>query len=272
MSWIAALPMYDVPELRPQTDALWAALARAMAAEGLEGVPPALTRELHHRDSWVDERLLLGQTCGYPFATALAGRVQYVATPFYAVPECAGTYYTSRVVVRRDVVARSLDDLAGLVFAANEPDSHSGMNGPRALFAPVAHARGTASLFSRVIYTGGHRASLELLARAEADVAAIDSVTFALVDGECPDLTACVRDLAVTAPCPGPPLITSLRTTPDELRRIRAALVRLAADPDVADTRAALRLGGFDVLPVAAYDSVLELERAAQRLGYASLA
>ena len=268
MSRIAALPMYDVPELRAHTDALWEALARALVAEGVDGVPAALTREADHRAPWTDERLLLGQTCGYPFTHALAGRVQYVATPCYAVPECSGAFYTSRVLVRQDARARRLDDLAGLVCAANELDSHSGMNAPRALLAPVAHARRTSALFARVVYSGSHRASLELLSRGDVDVAVIDSVTFALTATVRPDLTAGVRELARTAPCPGLPFITSPRTRPDELTRLRAALARLPSDPAAAP----LLLAGIDVLPSGAYDTVDELERGAARLGYPVLA
>ena len=139
---IASLPMYDLPELRAETDALWAALARAMAAEGLEGAPPALTRDRSHREVWVDPDLLLGQTCGYPFTHELAGRVQLVATPRFAVPACAGAWYTSRVVVRAGLSAARLEDLAGAVCAATEKDSQSGMSALRAVIAPLASARG----------------------------------------------------------------------------------------------------------------------------------
>lgn len=273
MRRIASLPMYDVPELQGETDALWAALAHAMRAEGVAGVPDALTRDRGHRDVWVDPTLLLGQTCGYPFANALHGKVQMVATPRYAVPECAGAFYTSRVVVRIDSPVRRLDDLLGGVCAANESDSHSGMSAMRALIAPVAHARGTGPrFFSRVVFTGSHRASLEMVARGDADVASIDAVTFALTARVRPDLTDAVRDLARTAPCPGLPMITSLETSGEDVTRLRAALARLFADEATAATRATLLIDGFDVLPAGTYDLVHDLERSAVRLGYPALA
>lgn len=269
---IASLPMYDVPELRAETDALWAALARAMVAEGVDGVPERLTRDRGHRDVWLDPALLVGQTCGYPFVNALSGRVKMVATPRYAVPECAGAFYSSRVMVRVDLPVRRLDDLTGLVCAANERDSHSGMSALRALIAPVAHARGMKKFFSRVVWTGSHRKSLEMVAAGEADVAAVDCVTFALTASVRPDLAAAVREVARTAPCPGLPIITSVTTSDEDVARIRAALARVAADDAADATRHALLIDGFDVLPEAAYETVRELERGAVRLGYPELA
>ena len=37
---VASLPMYDLPEIRPALDALWAGLARPPAREGLPAGPP----------------------------------------------------------------------------------------------------------------------------------------------------------------------------------------------------------------------------------------
>ncbi len=41
---IAALPMYDLPELEAANDALWAAIAERLVAQGLEDTPDRLTR------------------------------------------------------------------------------------------------------------------------------------------------------------------------------------------------------------------------------------
>jgi len=264
---VASLPMYDLPELRPHTDALWAALARALEARGVRGVPRALCRDRALPSVWLGEDLLLSQTCGYPLVRALAGRVELVATPRYAVPLCEGAWYRSRVVVPRGARAASLAELAGSICAVNEPDSHSGMNALRAMVAPLA---GGAPFFRRVVWTGAHLASLELVARGEADVAAIDCVSFALFERARHDLVAEVREIDVTPPCPGLPIIT--RAGSGEVGAMREALADVAADPALAATRAALLLDGFEVLPLAVYQRVDELEAEAARLGYPDLA
>lgn len=264
--------MYDPPELRDVTDTLWSALAAALEDEGVHGVPRQLTRDRHHRELWGDPHLLWSQTCGYPLARHFAGRLRVVATPRYAVPECVGSWYTSRVVVRADSPARGLADLRGAVCAANEIDSHSGTNAFRALVAPIAFSGGGGRFFSAVKWSGGHRMSLEMVVKGEADVAAIDCITFALLSGVRPELTSTVREIARTAPCPGLPFVTPASTSDDELARMRAALARVFDDPATAEARAALLFDGFEILPEDAYQTVLDLEAAACRLGYPELA
>lgn len=265
---VASLPMYDLPELREHTDALWAALARALEARGASGVPRSLCRDRALPSVWLDPDLLLSQTCGYPLVRQLAGRVEVVATPRYRVAHCEGTWYRSHIVVPRDSTAASLADLAGSVCAVNEPDSHSGMNALRALVAPLA---GGGKFFRHVRWTGAHRASLELVARGEADVAAIDCVSFALFEQALPDLTAQVRAIELTAACPGLPIITAAGTSRSEIEAMREALAEVEADPALAGARDALLLDGFETLPADVYRRVDELADQAARLGYPDL-
>lgn len=269
MTRAASLPMYDPPGLGDATDRLWAAIAAACRAEGLADAPPALDRARPHREVWRDPTLFFSQICGYPLVHQLAGRVRVVATPRYAVPACAGAAYRSHCVVRRDRATARLDDLRGAVAVANETDSHSGMSAFRALVAPLA---GGGRFFGGVVWSGSHLASLEMVARGEADVAAIDCVTFALLERLRPELTGAVRPIALTAACPAPPYITAAATGDAELAAMRRALAAVAVDPAHAAVRAALLIDGFDVLPEDAYAAVLELEEAAARAGYPQLA
>ncbi len=261
--------MYDLPELRGATDALWTALAGALHARGVDGVPAALCRDRALPSMWLDPELLLSQTCGYPLVRALAGRVQVVATPRYRVSHCEGSWYRSLVVVPRASRAAALADLAGAVCAVNEPDSHSGMNSLRALVAPLA---GGVPFFGSVVWTGAHRASLELLARGEADVAAIDCVSLALFERALPHLVAQVRAIDITAACPGLPIITRAGASRDQIEAMRAALADVMADPELAGARDALLLDGFELLGPEVYARVDELEAGAARLGYPQLA
>ena len=53
---------------------------------------------------------------------------------------------------------------------------------------------------------------------------------------------------------------------------MREALFAALADPDLAETRAALGLKGARVVTPADYDRVIEIEREAAAMGYAQLA
>lgn len=116
-----------------------------------------------------------------------------MATPCYAAPGCSGATYRSRIVVRDGDRARTLPELRGRRAAVNERRSNSGMNMFRAALAPLA---GRAAFFTSVIETGSHEASLRTVVESDADVAAIDAVSFAHIAREQPTLAAQVRTIA----------------------------------------------------------------------------
>ena len=120
--------------------------------------------------------------------------------------------------------------------------------------------------------TGAHLASLAAVAAGEADVAAIDCVTHALVARHEPGLLAGTRVLARTASTPGLPLVTRANAPPAELAALREALAEVAADPALSRSRERLLLTGFAILPEAAYGRVAALEREAASVGYPVLA
>jgi ABC-type phosphate/phosphonate transport system substrate-binding protein len=250
---IAALPMYDFPELRWATDALWAAIAARVP-----GAPTYLERARQLQDIWTDPDLLLAQTCGYPFVTSLSGKVALVATPRYRAQGCEGFLYRSALVVRVEDGAARLEDLRGRRCAVNSVDSQSGMNALRAEIAKLAE--GTAPFFADVAITGGHAASVSAVARGDADVAAIDCVTWAHLQRFRPDETRRLRVLGWTAPTPGLPLVTSISTNVAIRRILLRALHEVALAPDLAAVRGELLLDGFDVPPADVYQAILQAE------------
>jgi ABC-type phosphate/phosphonate transport system substrate-binding protein len=259
--------MYDFPQLTGATDALWSAIAARLTERGV-AAPTALTRGVPLDDLWADPALLLAQTCGYPLVTTLAGRVALVATPCYRADGCDGAWYRSAIVVRASDSASSLADLRGRRCAVNSVTSNSGMNVLRAAVAPLAQG---GKFFGTIVMTGGHAASLRAVAAGDADVAAIDCVTWAHLRQLCPQDTARLRVLDWSAATPGLPLITSRLTDAPTRTSLLGALDDVARDPALAPARSALRLEGFEALTPGAYDTVLTLERAAQAAGYPEL-
>jgi ABC-type phosphate/phosphonate transport system substrate-binding protein len=265
----AALSMYDLPELQDANDALWAAIAERLRTRKFLDVPDHLTRDVPPDVLWTDPDLILAQTCGLPLATRLEGRVRVVATPRYRARGCDGADYRSAVVVRADSPVSSLDDLRARRCAVNDLGSNSGMNLLRAEIAPLAKSK---TFFKSVLVTGSHLASAEALAQDEADVAALDCVTWAHLQRWRPGLTARLRVLTWTVRSPGLPLITSLGTSPSQLVALRAALDEVAVDPDLREVRETLLLEGFSLTPAEHYRAALRLQDIASGLGYPHLA
>jgi len=262
---IAALPMYDFPELQVAHDALWSAVAERLAAEGVVDVPVRLTRDLECRAVWRHPDLLFGQACEYPIAKSFGEYLKIVATPRYSAPGCVGLLYKSAVVVRAADPAESLAEMRGRRCAVNEPDSNSGMNLLRAALAPLAYG---GRFFGSVAVSGSHRRSIELIAGGDADVAAIDCVTFAHLQSIDPALTQQVRVLSWTPPSPCLPFVTARSTSERTLARLRAALAAVFADAELVPVRRQLLLEGIDLAPDVTLSRVLKLERVATDLRY----
>jgi ABC-type phosphate/phosphonate transport system substrate-binding protein len=264
--------MYDLPALRQATDDWWTGLARALTAAGIDGVPRHLERQLGLDEVWCHPGLLISQTCGYPLTHALAGQLRVVATPAYDVEGCDGAAYRSVFVVRDGDPAKRLADLRGRRAAINSRTSQSGYNCLRHALAPLAAVAESGPLFSEVVVSGGHGASLAAVRESRADLAAVDGVTFALTARTEPAAAAGLRVLAWSAAAPGLPYVTRADASDDHLEALRAGLLEAAADPELVAARRALSLTGFEVLPLEAYDAIDEMEAEAIALGYPDIA
>lgn len=241
---VATLPMYDWPEVADATDALWAELRSALGTAGFDA-PETLARPDDPEPLWRDPNLLLGQTCGLPFALGMCGDADLVATPCHAAEGCDGPLYRSALIVRRDGPARHLASLHGRRAAINARNSYSGF----ATFgATIAKAAGKKPCFGEIVETGGHRASVLAVAEGRADIAAIDCVAWAFARRHDPDHAAALRVLGWTGPAPGLPLITAGGRPDDERRALRDAVLSVCGDRSLEDIRAELLIAGAEVV------------------------
>ena len=238
---IAALPMYDLPEIRWATDTLWAAIRDRLRAEGI-AAPEALTRGMPAEETWAAP--VLSQTCGLPWVRHLRGRLELAGTPDYGIEGCPPGWYRSAVVVREDDARASLSAFRGARLAVNGPGSQSGT------MALMHHVEGRH--FGETLVTGAHEASARAVAEGRADLAAIDAVTWALLGEHRP--VPGLRVLMLTEPAPGLPFVS-----------VHAGLAPLLAQAVQAlegRARRALRLRGVAPLTEADYDLIAERDRA----------
>jgi ABC-type phosphate/phosphonate transport system substrate-binding protein len=269
MAAIAQLPMYDLPEIQPASDALWAAVASRLRDAGLANVPVALARQLGHHEAWSHPDLLFGQSCGYPALHAYSERLRIVAAPIHDAPGCSGATHCSFLLVPATSRAQTIGDLRGARFGLNSWDSNTGMNLPRLAFAPFATA---GQFLGAIVETGGHAASLASLARGEIDITAIDCVSYALLARHRPALAAETRILGRTAESPTLPFVTAGAQAPATIRALRDALAAVLADPALSASRAALFLTGMAPADGADYAILLDYRDRAANLGYPLLA
>jgi ABC-type phosphate/phosphonate transport system substrate-binding protein len=264
---IAGLPMYDLPALRPATDAFWAAIRRSLLAAGIADVPAGLSRDLDPETLWTHPNLLLAQACGLPLVTLLDGRVRFVATPIYAVAGCSGGDYRSWLVVREDSGIAGISELDGSTAAVNAAHSQSGANALGALTAPIAKGR---PFFKSIRLTGSHAASLDAVRTNNSLCAAIDCVTWHHLARTEPEATAGLRILGASPPVPALPFITAATTDDATVARLRAA-IRVAVDEAPAACRS-LAITGLAANDATAYARIRAMHEESLKSGCARLA
>lgn len=216
---IAGLPMYDWPEIQPSTDAFWTRVAAGLERNGISA-PPSLVRGCAPEALWSASDLLIGQTCGLPYVTGRCGEAALIGRPDYGLPGASGGHYASAIIMRRGDSERAP---GASTAAINGIGSQSGCHA-LADWA-VGDGSAKAGLFASVLMSGAHRASAEAVARGQADIAAMDAVTWALLSTHAPDVAAVLEVVAWTRPMPALPYITAAPNTrhTDTLRACLAA-------------------------------------------------
>lgn len=291
--------MYDWPEVRQATDALWQQIHRELAVVGIEA-PDSLWRTgstrgssdaaplgtetastnadndgQHHpldlTEFWRSPSLLIGQTCGLPLVTHLRDHA-YVLGSFafdypdqYGIDAGSGEYCSVLVVRTDDAQATSVSSLRGRNVGFNEVGSQSGNAALRHLVAPLANGQ---KFFTSAIASGSHRESVRLVASGVVDVAALDATSWLLALDHEPAAKG-LRVLTTTPPTPGLPLITSI-TNAANAPALRTALATAVRKLDGSHRRS-LHLIGFTPSSDASYEIVAKRHDECATLRYTSL-
>lgn len=232
--------MYDMPHQAWANDAIWDAIRTELGFG-----PKHLTRDMDTWSIWNAPDLVLAHTCGLPFRTRLHGRAQLVGTPNYGIPGCLPGYYYSVLVAAQDGPAK-LEGFEEIRFALNDSMSQSGWGAPqqilRSLGVPVKAMPPTRS---------HHNSAMEV-ANGQADLAAIDIVTWNALQRASGGLTGRLRVLGQTKATAGLPFITG--PAHDRLA-VAQAVERGVAMAD-GGARLALGMQGVVPLPDSAYLSL----------------
>ena len=264
---LVCLPWYDLAETRSAMDRLWHQIAIALRALGAEGVPEVLDCRADYESQWQRHDLLLGQACGYDVYCANDHDLQVVGVPVYLMPGCEGTRYRSFVIVREGAEYAGIEDLRGARCVINSPRSHSGMNVLQALVAPLAEQ---GRFFGDVQISGAHERSLERIRLGEADVAAIDCITYGLLQRHRPEALARTRIVHRTQALTAPPYVTSSNTSPELVSMLLRAIASGIAALSDAD-RSDLGLAGVEAASLDDYEGIGRLADDALRASYCEL-
>lgn len=241
---IASLMMYARPELSGVNERYWAAIRAELARRGIDA-PKNLANDYDVMEVWTAPDLVLSQTCGMPYRLWLKNQVALIGTPDFGVTGCPPGYYNSAFVVRAQDARETLADYVQAVFAYNEEHSQSGFA------AAYTHTSAAGFWFANRLQTGGHAVSAKSVANGTADIAAIDAVTWRLLQ-RFEQFTDDLRVLEWTSPTPGLPYITAANANVTATRDAVSA----AIDGMDAQDKSDLGLRGLITLPQELYLAV----------------
>jgi len=259
---VAALSMYDWPEVRGEVDEQWKRLRDELRSSGIDA-PESLARshrdipsvpggirdaagkaiasdpatlppdELHPHELWLHPALLFAQTCWGPMEFGLSDHVQVIGQPKYDGFEGGqGELYSSAIIMRAGEGPSVKSPLDGNAIIPLDllrgrrltfNDSHS-MSGFLGITRDLEVMNQKLDLFAGLSQSGFHRASIIAVAAGTADVAAIDCRSFALAQRFEPAAQK-VTVVGWTRRRKGLPFITS-RHTPQEVVAVMREAVR----------------------------------------------
>lgn len=241
---IASLMMYARPELEQAHARYWTAIRAELAARGIDS-PVNLANDAPAFDVWQSPELVFSQTCGMPYRMHLRDHAVLVGTPDYGLAGCAPGHYRSAVVVRADDSRQTVEAFQDARFAFSGTGSQSGYASLYNMLKP----RGF--WFASRVQSGGHLVSAQMVADGRADIAALDAVTWRLIQ-RYEGFASGLRVLTWTDPTPGLPYIAAKGAdVQGTFDAVQAAIAGLSE----AD-RSALGLKGLIAIPEDAYLAV----------------
>ena len=244
---IASLGMYDfAPALQAANDRLWGHIRDGLRAQGITA-PDELTRgTAAFWEAWTSSDLVFSQTCGFPYRAKLWDQVTLIGTPDYDLPGCPPGHYVSVYIARATDPRHHLAEFADADFAYNEAMSQSGWA------APQNHAAALGLRFRPSLLTGGHRASALAVADGRADFAAIDAVTWGLLQRHEPGIAALKEIGRSSPPTPVLPYIAAKNMDADTYFDVVAAAIAALtpADRTTLMLRGVVRIATQDYLAV----------------------
>lgn len=214
-------------------------------------LPQTLQWTQSPEELWLQPELAVSQTCGWPLITRLSERVRVVGAFRHSTPESASHFYRSVVLGRVDGTPF---DFQGSIAAVNDLESLSGwISLIAAIHGPQETWRGAVKI------SKSHYESALMLSRGEADIASIDSVTFAHLKRVIPDVISSLFVICNGPLVPCLPIVANLATVDDQLQDLRQALSDATRDQNMARATEALFITGFDALELDDYLSLRSL-------------
>ncbi len=177
-----------------------------------------------------------------------------------AAPKAFGAaVYYSYIIVPKESTAKSLDDLKGKTFAFSDPLSNSGKLVPEYLLAKKGYSSST--FFSKTVYSGSHDKSIQAVAGALVDGAAVDSLIWEYLAKIKPEITAKTRIILKSEPYTTPPFVAHPAMDPLVKEKLRTILLTAHTTPKGREILKKMMTESYVAVQDRDYDSVRDMKK-----------
>lgn len=165
--------------------------------------------------------------------------------------------YNSYIIVPASSEASSLENLRGKRFAFTDPMSNTGKLSPTYLLAQMNE--NVDSFFQEAVYTYSHDRSVEMVAHALIDGAAVDSLIWEYMNSTNPELTSKTKIISKSEPYGIPPIVVPSSLDMNIKQKLRALFLDIHNDEEGRRILTKLHIDKFVVLQDSAYDSIRKM-------------
>ncbi len=208
-------------------------------------------------DDFFNDEIAVGYICGLPyskFADLDDAPVELLAAPVLTEARCEGqAVYFSDVVVPVGSPAQTLADLEGSHFIYNELSSYSGYH---VMGWHLQQLGLDWDFFGAQTKSGAHTKSIKMIANAEADVAALDSHSFAAAVKLDSSLADKIRVIDSIGPSPHPPVVVGRGVSAELKAQLRDIYLNLHNNPILQPHLATAAIERYVAVDDAYYDTI----------------
>ncbi len=165
--------------------------------------------------------------------------------------------YYSNLIVAKESLFKSIEDLKGKRFAFTDPQSNSGKLVPTYLLAKENKTPET--FFGEIIYTYAHDKSVQAVMDKSVDGASVDSLIYDYLADKDPEVAIKTKIISKSDPYGIPPVVVR-PDIPEKLRvQLKEVLLQMDKDPKGLSILQGMKIKRFVESGDPAYDSIRQI-------------
>ncbi len=171
--------------------------------------------------------------------------------------------YFSDIVVHAQSSIQNFEELEGVSWAYNEPGSHSGCYLVRSHLASLGK---NAEFFGKIVQSGGHQLSLQMILNQQITASALDSTVLDLELKNFPEFRSQIRIIETIGPSPIPPWVIWKNVSLELKKALQTLFFEMDETPQGQEILAEGLMRRFDPIKDQDYHPIRQMAQEAENV------